>query len=478
MNSLLTFERIRQISGGVWIAPPKNPSRTLIGGAFDTRSLGDARIFFAWKGENSDGHRYLNQLPGTSVELAVVEREVSAIGDLAILQVPDSLKTLQKMAGRLAAEFKGKIVSITGSCGKTTAKGWLQHLLSGHLKVLCSAKSFNNRIGCPITVLNLDSEHEAIVLEMGTSGRGELELLSSLFPADVSVLLNVGHAHLGKFGSRNEIYRAKTEIFKHSRQGAKFLIPFRDKKIEKFMPSVPYRYFGKGAPEFSWESNEIDSKQLRQLLTFRTPEGPRTVWVDQLGEHVGEILSALIAVCYFLGIPWDQFSHRLERLPQEKGRSVVIEGLNLVRILNDVYNANPESVVNMLKTLCLLDADRYVGVVGNLAEMDADLAVSADVIVEQIPPKLTHLILTGETGKILHRLIEKRYPKLSSVYASSPEETIDRAKRFCDRKTAIGVKGSRSAHMERVVRTLCGEKVSCGLAECGLLTNCSDCEKM
>ena len=458
--------------------PPREPFHILVGGAFDTRAIGNAQIFFAWKGRCSDGHHYIDQLNGTSIRLAVIEREVPTIGELALLKVSDSLQALQNLASKLAAEFKGKIISITGSCGKTTAKTWLEHLLSARFRVLCSEKSFNNSIGCPTTVMHLRAEHDVIVLEMGTSGTGELEMLSGLFPADISVLLNVGHAHLGKFGSREAIYRGKTEIFSHHRKDATFLIPFQDTRIREFMPSMSYSFFGKGSPQFSWKLDAVDAKRHRQSFTFQTPEGARTAWVNQLGNHVGETLSALMAICHQLGMDWEDIASRLETLPQEKGRSIVSFGIHHVTILDDTYNANPESVVNMLHTLCSLKARRYVGVIGNLAELEADLSESANVVVENIPSRLTHLILTGETGKILSKLIEKRYSALETIYLESLVDVIDRARRYCDDSTAIGVKGSRSAHMERVVHALFGKKVSCDLAVCGLLQMCSGCEKL
>ncbi len=478
MNTVLTFDKIQQIADGEWITEPGDLDIPLRSGAFDTRSINGAQIFFAWHGESSDGHRFIDQLAGTSIRLIIVEQDVPPVQNTAILKVANSLEVLHQLARFLASEFKGRIVSITGSCGKTTAKAWLRHMLSKRFSVLSNIESFNNHIGCPITILNLDHDHEIIILEMGTSGTGELELLSSIAPADVSVILNVGHAHLGKFGHRDAIYQAKTEIFSHHREQAKLLIPFQDSKIKKFMPQGVYDFFGKGAPLYSWELDFVDLYNLRQKLKFQTPEGSKTAWVNQLGHHAGETLSALIAICFHLGLNWNEIELRLCDLPHEKGRSTLISGINQVKILDDVYNANPESLVNMLKTLCSLNAEKYVAIIGNLAELDQNLAESVGVIVDQIPSVLTHLILTGETGKPIKNLIRKSRPELSITYLESIEEVIKETIRYCDLKTVIGVKGSRSAHMERVVYALSGEKISCGVTVCGLLKICNQCDRL
>ena len=188
MNELLTYGKIHQLTQGTWLTAPANASQTLRSGAFDTRALGKAEIFFTWGGE-SDAHQYLNQLTNSNIRLAIVEKSVPPLGNIAILKVKNSLEALHVLASYLAKSFKGKIITITGSSGKTTAKSWLSHILKHKFHLLHNIGSFNNQIGCPITILDLDTDHDIIVLEMGTSGLGELESLSAIAPADVSMLL-------------------------------------------------------------------------------------------------------------------------------------------------------------------------------------------------------------------------------------------------------------------------------------------------
>ncbi len=477
MNQLLNFNLIQKITGGEWITTPDNMEEVIRGGAFDTRALADAQIFFAWKGEQSDGHLYLDQLIGSGIRLIVVEKNMAGLGDIPMIRVNSSMDALHQMAKTLASGFAGKIVSITGSAGKTTTKNWLAHILSGPYNLLSNVGTFNNHIGCPITLLNIKPEHELLILEMGSSGLKELELLSSIAPADITMLLNVGHAHLGKFGSRENIYLAKTEIFSHQRQQAVSLVPFGDNRLSDFLPSGSYEYFGKDSPKFNWIRKSIDPMQRTQTIRFNTPYGEKTVVVNRIGDHVGDLLSGVLAVCFFLGVSWEDISPKLDKLPYEKGRAIFLKGKNDVLVFDDTYNANPESVVNMLKTICSLEAERYVAVVGNMAELEEGLTESSAYILDNIPEKLTDLMLNGETGKILFPMIQQRYPNLNVVFIDSLSEILDELKKIAKNGTVIGVKGSRSSHFERIVYSLSGKQTDCLLERCGRINMCAVCDQ-
>jgi UDP-N-acetylmuramoyl-tripeptide--D-alanyl-D-alanine ligase len=472
MNQLLNFSIIQELTEGEWLTVPDDSTRFLRGGAFDTRNLGEAEIFFAWKGENSDGHRYLEQLKKTRISLAIVEQEVVPVEGLAILKVDSSLQALHKLARWLIQHYEGKLVSITGSSGKTTAKSWLNHIVTDYFKLLSNTGSFNNQIGCPITILNLKPDTDLVILEMGTSGLGELELLSSIAPADISILLNVGHAHLGKFGSRAQIYKAKNEIFSHLKKDGLALIPEHDPKIKKLLKHPHKLCFGAGADIFNWKKGEAGK------IKFGTNEGVKEVLVNVIGPHVGEVLSGLIAICFQLKLNWQDIEARLHNLPQEKGRGKFLEGKMGSVLLDDTYNANPESVINMLETICQLEKEQYIGIVGNLAEMDDNLEQSAEVILANIPTKLTHLFIGGETGRFLFKSISSRYPKLKLFLIDQLDTALKELEEIISSQTVVGVKGSRSSHMERFLYLLQGKSCNCLLQYCPKLMMCQECEQL
>lgn len=478
MNRLLNFRRIQAITQGIWLKEPADLEKEIRGGAFDTRHLNDAQIFFAWEGENSDGHRYLQQLKSSSIELIFVEKAVDAVGDKAILKVESSLKALHSLAKDLIAGFQGRIVNITGSSGKTTTKEWLRAVINGHRVLLTNEGSFNNHIGCPITILNLHRSHDLLVLEMGTSGMGEIDMLTDIAPGDISVLLNVGHAHIGMFGSREKIYQAKLELFNHTAEDAVIIVPAADTRLSGFQTEHKKLLFGADAPDFSWSRIDIDTRTKSQTLQFKSPWGEKQVTVPRLGEYVGDLLSAILAVCYALDLCWEQIEPGLEELPQEKGRSTFIDGKDGVLILDDTYNANPESVIAMLKTISSLDKARVVGVVGNLAELDEQMEQSAAVLLDNIPIRLTHLFLSGETGHLLFPMIRDRYPHLDCRLIDAITDMIQVLFDMADHDTVIGIKGSRTAHMERLVYALGGRMPRCHLTRCTKLMMCKHCEEL
>lgn len=478
MNKLLTFNKVKDITQGQWITKPNNPDLILRGGAFDTRALGEADIFFTWEGENSDGHKHIHQLAKSDIKLIIVEKEVPTIWDKPILKVKNSLRALHLLAKELMKGFCGKTVNITGSSGKTTTKSWLQHILSDHRNLLTNIGSFNNHIGCPITILNLKEDHNLLVLEMGTSGIGEIERLTAIAPADIALLLNVGHAHLGMIGSRENIYQAKLELFSHLKPDAISLLPAFDERLVHAQVKGEKHFFGKGSSEFSWNRTDIDPMQMTQTLCLESPYGKNTVSVPRLGDYVGDLISGIIAVCYYLGLEWQQVEPGLSVLPQEKGRSTFLKGKNGVLILDDTYNANPESVVAMLNTICSLNMKQTIGVVGNLAELDEDLKETAGYIVENIPSNLTDLLLSGDTGKILSPKIQNRHPNLNVVYTDSIISLIEKTNNLAHKDAVIGVKGSRTSHLERVVYALGGRMTRCELGRCGKLMMCNQCEEL
>lgn len=479
MNTALNFSIIQNITQGEWISEPTNQDETLVGGTFDSRNIGEADIFFAWKGEKGDGHTYLHTLKGTDIKLVIVEKDVPLISGISILKVENSLAALQKIAKYLAKGFSGKIISITGSCGKTTAKTWLNHILDDRFNILTNIGSFNNHIGCPITILNIRPEHDLMILEMGTSGLGELELLSSIAPADITVLLNVGHAHMGKMGSIENTYKAKMEIFSYQREGAISILPEFDPKILGLFQKETVEFFGSKANTFNWERKKIDGNNFMQVMQFGTSKGKIETNVNQLGDYVGDLLSALIAICDNLGISAESIVNKFATLPQEKGRLTPLVGLNGVKIIDDTYNANPESVVNMLNIICSMKADKYIGVVGNLAEMDEGLKDSIGVIKENLPTNLTHLFLEGETAVAIKNMVDENFPNIQTYLITSFEETFNQLKGLTTSNTVMGIKGSRSSHMERYVYALSDTTpVKCHLQKCGLLKMCKLCEKL
>jgi UDP-N-acetylmuramyl pentapeptide synthase len=186
-------------------------------------------------------------------------------------------------------------------------------------------------------------------------------------------------------------------------------------------------------------------------------------------------LSAAVAVAYRLGLSWADWADRLADLPVEKGRAVFVRERDDRLILDDTYNANPESLIGMLETICRLRRQPTIGVIGHLAELENPLSESAAHILEHLPKGLSHLYFTGETGRILAPLVAARYPTIQVRYLAEMAALIAHVKAWVGKAAVIGVKGSRSAHMERVVYALQEVDFSCCLTSCSRLNMCNVC---
>lgn len=472
----LTFEQCQRSTQGYWVSEPTDLKQPLCGGAFDSRNIEREQIFFAFSFGAQDGHQFVPKLVGSSVKLLVVERDVPPVPGVAILCVTDSLNALHQIAGWRARHFAGKIISLTGSSGKTTLKNWLTHFLGSQLKVQANPGSFNNHIGCPVTLLALRPETEVLILEMGTSGTGELELLSSIAPADVTMLLNIGHAHLGKFGSRDALIKGKLEIFGHQREGGVNLIPALRDWSSASVPEPKVSFGGSG--DYWFEAPVLDGVDGAQRFVLAGPQGRVEVEANHLGPFVPELLCAIKAVCDLLGDFEGSFASLAKCLPEGQGRSQLLIGLDQSKVIDDSYNANPESVVSLWQTMAAFEAGRYVACIGNLAEMDDGLKDSINVLREGLPEKITDLFLCGDTAGVLAEALGAQRPGLNIQLFNTPLDMRESVLEIGGPQTVIGIKGSRTSHMERLVLALTGAEVSCTAQRCGLLLNCKNCPKL
>ena len=470
MNSLLTYQDIQKVTSGHWLTEPSDFSKPLYAAAFDSRDLAGAEIFFTLPGER-DAHQFLPKLAGSSIRLVLVTQEVPPIEGAAILMVADALKALHDLARFQSKRFQGKIIALTGSSGKTTAKSWLLHLLLPYFKVIANQGSFNNHIGCPLTILGIKQDTEILILEMGTNGMGELELLSDIAPADYTLLLNVGHAHVGMFGSLENTYLAKMEIFSQQRPGGLAILPAEDPKLMELSQGLHRSTFGREDGNYRYEL--LDQQPNLQRIRLSRPKGTREFEVKLAGQHVPITLSALMVILDDLGI-WEKLPEQL-KLPIEKGRGVLLQSGAGATLYDDTYNANPESLVNMLQSLMRIPGGLHLAVIGNMGELDDGLMDSAQVILEGIPKDLDQLFLIGQTGQTLAPLIQEAHPQILVRYFETLRSLIEEVRKLDQEGAVIGVKGSRSSHMERVILALQGRNILCLQPYCGHLMMCSAC---
>ena len=479
---MITLEEAARATGGAWLAKPLSGETPLLGGAFDTRDLGRAEMFFALEGDESDGHRYLARLNGSGVKLAVVHHPVpmETMADnpgLAVLQTGNTLKALADMAAYVVEKYRPRVVAVTGSYGKTTTKEIIAHVLSGAMSLLKTPGSLNNEIGVPITLLSLEEGHQAVVLEFSARKPGDIETLGRIAAPHVAVLLNVGRAHIGVFGSQQAIFETKGEIFNHLAPKGLALVGAEEPRLRQLAAGRRVLTFGREGGDFHAERITLDGEGRQRFDGVY--EGVRLALHSGVpGPRGCEPVLAAWAVARELGVSDAVVAERAGQPPDQKGRLRLFRAPGGAVVIDDAYNASPETVVNLIETLNDRPERVKVVVLGPLAELEEGLAESAARIAGSLGPPLSRCIVHDPVSSQLFDGLERAGIRVALQRTDSQADLFAALKALDAPDTVVGIKGSRSAHMERAVQAMLGTQVACRLHPCALLRYCTDCDDL
>jgi len=345
------------------ISEPNRENEEIRGVSTDTRTLKPGELFVPIEGERHDGHDFVADAAraGAAAALWRRGRPVPEEGaGLPLLLVDDPLEALQKLAERYRASLGAKVVAVTGSNGKTTTKDLIASVLAQRLRVHKTAGNLNNHIGLPLTILRADPDTEALVVEMGMSGRGEISRLTRLARPDVAVITNIGEAHLMQLGSRRNIARAKLEIAEGLGPGGVLVVPENEPLIREELAASPppagvrVFTFGEGADSdvrVHGIRADVDGTAFR--LAFGPaldpdPAGPaeegEPFRVPLPGRHNAVNAAAAAAVGRLFGLDAEAIRRGLAEASATGMRIERTAAWNGAVLLNDAYNASPTSV--------------------------------------------------------------------------------------------------------------------------------------
>lgn len=313
------------------------------GGASDTRKLKPGELFFAWKGDQFDAHDYLESAELNGAICAVVERFIPS-AQIAQIIVKDTQKALGKIAKAWRKEWKGTMIALTGSNGKTTLKEMVTSILSVNHEVLATEGNYNNHVGCPLMLLRLNTHHTHAVIEMGASNPREIEYLTKIVQPDIAILNNAGACHLEGFGSIEGVAKAKAEIFEGLSKTGTAIINADDQFAEFWQTCVSdFNSLTFGIEhEADVMAKAIHDRHF-ELNLMKTGEKAE-IDLQLLGRH--NILNALAAsaATSAAGEKIETIQKGLEQLEPVKGRLQVVKIKENVQLINDAYNANPNSL--------------------------------------------------------------------------------------------------------------------------------------
>ena len=457
----LDVDEVVRLTGATVVGTPSAPSVTA-GVEVDSRLVQPGSLFVALPGERADGHDHAAAAVQAGAVAALTARPVDGV---PCLVVPDSLQALQALAaGAYARPPEPLTVGVTGSSGKTSTKDLLAQVLAGFGPTLAPQGSFNNELGLPLTVLRRTSRTRFAALEYSARGVGHIAFLCSIVAPHVAVVLNVGSAHVGEFGGRPRIALAKGELVEAARTAVVLnaddpLVLAMRRRTDR-----PVTTFGTGRDaDVRAEDLELDDDG-RARFRLATAQGSAEVVLQVRGEHQASNALATAGAVLAGGISDD-----VERVASllsgahavSRWRMEVTERDDGVTIVNDAYNANPESMRAALKTLAVMSRGktrRTVAVLGPMAELGAD-AREAHMDLGRFAVRLDlgQLVVVGPDAGGIHAgaVLEGSWGD-ESVHVDDVDAAIALLRAELAPGDVVLVKASRSAGLERVAAALLG----------------------
>ncbi len=440
-------------------------SATLTGVSIDSRSIERGELFHAIAGANHDGHDFLANALDRGAAALIVERgrRLPDAPGIPVIAVEDSTRALGALAAGHRSGFAGPVVAITGSNGKTTTKEMCAAILSVSGPCHRTPGNLNNQFGVPLTLLGRSEADRSLVVELGMNHRGEIAQLAEIANPTVGVITNVGTAHIEFLGSREEIAREKGDLIAHLSETGTAVLNADDPLAlsQQARTSARVIRFGTGidADVRAARVEKLDDRAYR--IELETPYGSGTLVVPGLGSTT--VINALAASAAALaaGASLADVIKGLADHTGVKGRLARRELSGGIVLIDDTYNANPQSMEAALRLLAeIKGSHRAVAIVGDMGEL-GETADAAHRDVGRLTCSLgiDFLIALGDRAqRVVASAIDSGMRRDRAVVATDHADAGERASAFLRERDTVLVKGSRSMRMERVVDAIAAEK--------------------
>jgi len=407
----------------------------------DSRQVVPGMLFAALPGQAFDGHDYVQQAQDRGAVAALVSQSVTT--DLPLLRVSDVLAALGVLASHWLTQCPAKVIGITGSNGKTTVKEMIASILRQVGEVLATKGNFNNELGLPLTVFQLNSSHDYAVLEMGASNPGDIAYLAKIAKPEVGVITNIGPAHLQGFLNIQGVARAKGEMFSALPEDGTAIINAAEPWVELWQDINRARriiYFnGDG-------SEHIHARQSEDEVIVSTPAGEFPLQLPLPGQHNLTNALAATAVCLAVDVPLELIKSGLESVAPVPGRLSLKRASAGWTVIDDTYNANPASLYAALQVLSTQNGEPWL-VMGDMKELGSDSRkMHAELGDAARTLGVKRLFALGEASSAAVDAFGER-----AVHFDSRDGLIDALREELKPGVACLVKGSRSMGMEHVV---------------------------
>lgn len=441
-----------------------NKNKIIITGiSTDSRNISDGELFIPLVGENFDGHHFISEVYKKGVNLCLSERNDILVPEgKALILVKNTKQALMDLASYYRSLFSIPIIAVTGSVGKTSTKDMISSVLQERYKVLSTQGNFNNEIGVPLTIFNLSDEHEVAVIEMGMNHFGEIHNLSKIVKPHIAVITNIGVSHIENLGSREGILKAKSEIFDYMNKDGKVFLNGDDNLLRILENQLPFsiRFFGYN------DNNDIYVKMVDLKGTIGIDASialnDREIFIEipSPGKHM--LYNALAAICTGLELRMseDEIKNGIKKYHSSKMRMNISKTKKDIYIINDVYNASPQSMKAAIDVLYeLKEGRRKIAVLGDMLEMGSYSSQAHKEVGEYVAKSsLDYLFSVGkEAENISLGALDAGMNKDKIFVFANQEDLWNQLSSIIDTEDMILVKASRGMHLEKTVEKI--EKV-------------------
>lgn len=493
----LNSKQLLQCTGGSYIIRPIDPSEILGGISWDSREIADGDLYVAIEGERTDGHLFVkdalkkgaraalvNNAPDSSA--CILAKELGA----AIIEVPNTVHAIEDIAREWRGHLRAKVIAITGSVGKTTTKTLVRDVCATTFKTVATQGNQNNELGVPNTILAADPDTEVLIVEMGMRGLGQIRELCDIARPDWGLVTNVGECHMELLGSKENIALAKSELFSALPEGTGVAFVNSDDDCTKRMPDttnmaqrgIKQVHFGETAKDCAgarvWpEDVSIDSEGRASFVLCAQgfdpePSEPTLFNIDPdakrvechmglRGAHNIVNACAACAVGEALSIPMDRISEALAQSVGEAGRLETRVARDGFVVIDDSYNANPDSMRAALSMLSSMEVSgKRVAVLGDMAEL-GDVEIPCHEGIGRMAAQLSSngqldlLVCIGQLSRhMADTALDSGMTSESVVHSGSIGEALERLEGSLHEGDIVLVKASNCMHLDRVVEGL------------------------
>ncbi|MBX3035850.1 MAG: UDP-N-acetylmuramoyl-tripeptide--D-alanyl-D-alanine ligase [Anaerolineales bacterium] len=452
---------------------PANANAVITEAAIDSRQVIPGSLFVAMPGEKVDGHDFLQDAFKRGASFALIQKDVNASfrtldlrGDFQIdstfqfdsalcLRVDNTLSALQQIARFWRRKLNLKVIGITGSVGKSTTKEMVAEVLGVKYRTLKSPGNLNNEIGLPLTILKLGAGYERAVLEMGFYVPGEIQFLCDIALPEIGVVSNVGTVHAERAGSQEAIFRGKSELPQSLPEHGVAILNFDDPWVRKMEEKTKAKIFFYGlSPEADLWADQIEGLGLDGIrFRFHYKKEILHTRVPMIGRH--SVHTALRAASVGLndGLTWQEILEGLS-YGHAQLRLVAVRSNIGALILDDTYNASPESMLAALNLLDELDG-RKIAVLGDMLELGQYEKQGHELVGMRAAQVAKILLTLGTRAKVIAEAARKAGMKSTNIFEfESSEPIIDWLNKNLTANDAVLIKGSHGLRMDRITATL------------------------